>query len=46
VLEAVVALEVAKALTEKFGCDSVAEMKAFYREFCELAESRIKVSRE
>ena len=40
VLEAIVALEIAKALTEKFGTDSVEEMKAFYRTFCEQRRSQ------
>ncbi|MCL2622491.1 MAG: chorismate synthase [Planctomycetaceae bacterium] len=40
VLEAIVALEVAKALTEKFGSDNVEEMKAFYQAFCEMARQR------
>ena len=40
VLEAVVALEIAKALTEKFGSDSVGEMKAFYQAFCEMNRKR------
>lgn len=41
VLEAIVALEMAKVFTEKFGSDSVEEMKAFYRTFCEIARSRL-----
>ena len=40
VLEAIVALEIATALTEKFGSDSVEEMKAFYRSFGEIAKQR------
>jgi len=40
VLEAIVALEIAKALTEKFGSDSVDEMKAFYRSFGEITRQR------
>ena len=42
VLEAVVAIEVARALTEKFGSDNVEEMKAFYQTFCEMTAKRIK----
>jgi chorismate synthase len=40
VLEAIVALEIAKALTEKFGSDSIDEMKAFYRSFGEITRQR------
>ncbi|MCL2349517.1 MAG: chorismate synthase [Planctomycetaceae bacterium] len=40
VLEAIVALEMARALTEKFGCDSVDEMKAFYDAFCQMTVRR------
>jgi len=40
VLEAVVALEIATVLTEKFGSDSVEEMKAFYRSFGKIAKQR------
>lgn len=42
VLEAIVAMEIAKALTEKFGGDSVIEMKAAYRAFCELTAKQLK----
>ncbi len=42
VLEAIVALEIAKALTEKFGCGSISEMKSAYRAFCELTAKQIK----
>ena len=44
VLEAVVALEVAMALTEKFGSDNVEEMKAFYQAFCEMARNQFSRS--
>jgi chorismate synthase len=40
IVENVVAFEVARALVEKFGNDSVQEMKERYRLFCELARNR------
>ena len=46
VLEAIVALEVAKALTEKFGCDNVEEMKTFYRGFCETVRKQLMSSKK
>jgi len=42
VLEAVVALELARAMTEKFGCDHIAEMKAFYKAFCEMTAEQLR----
>ena len=40
VLEAIVALEIAKSLTEKFGSDSLDEMKAYYHSFGEMTQKR------
>ncbi len=40
IVENVVAFEVAAALVEKFGGDSVAEMKARYDLFLKLAKER------
>ncbi len=40
VLENVVAFEIAKALVEKFGGDSIAEMKARWKVFHEMARAR------
>ena len=40
VLEAIVALEVAKAMTEKFGSDHIDEMKANYRTFCGMEQNQ------
>ena len=41
VLEAIVALEVARAMTEKFGSDNVGEMKACYQAFCEIVRKQL-----
>jgi chorismate synthase len=40
VLEAIVALEIARAMTEKFGSDSLDEMKAYYKAFCETVKMK------
>ena len=42
VLEAVVAIELARALTEKFGCDHIDEMKTFYKAFCEMTVEQLR----
>ena len=40
IVENVVAFEVARALTDKFGSDSVQELKARYDQFLEMARQR------
>jgi chorismate synthase len=40
IVENVVAFEVARAFTDKFGCDSISELRARYDQFLELARQR------